>query len=217
MLPVRTCTIGVPMTASNDSTQDTGGRPSPELGDLVARHRDRLRRMVRLRLDPRLNGRVDASDVIQDAYVEATRRYTSRDQQISEFVWLRFLTGQKLAQLHRYHLGAQARNAGREVSINGHGSPEASSAELAAQLVGRFSSPSHAANRAELRQRLQQLLNEMDETDREILALRHFEQLDNSEAAEVLGIEKQAAYKRYIRAVRRLKKVLQSDQEEPHS
>ncbi len=188
------------------------------LGELFARHRERLRRMVQLRLDRRLNGRVDASDVIQDAYVEATRRHAEYQSkpEVSPFVWLRFLTSQKLAQLHRFHLGAQGRDAGREVSIDGGGRLEASSAALAAKLVGRFSSPSNAANRAELRQQLQEVLNAMNESDREILALRHFEQLDNAEAAQVLGVEPQAAYKRYVRAIRRLKSAL-IDLEQPDS
>lgn len=189
-----------------------------DLGELFAQHRERLRRMVQLRLDRRLNGRVDASDVIQDAYVDATQRFAEYQSkpEVSPFVWLRFLTSQKLAQLHRFHLGVQGRDAGREVSIDGGGRLEASSAALAAKLVGRFSSPSNAANRAELRQQLQDALNAMDEFDREVLALRHFEQLDNAEAAQVLGIENQAAYKRYVRAIRRLKDAMENP-EQPKS
>lgn len=169
--------------------------------------------MVQLRLDRRLNGRVDASDVIQDAYLEAARRFSEyeRQQEVSPFVWLRFLTSQKLAQAHRFHLGTHARDAGREVSIDAGAGPEASSAALAAQLMGRFSTPSQVVNRKEQRQRIQQALNDMETVDREILALRHFEHLDNAESAEVLGIEKQAAYKRYIRAIRRLKDVLDTE------
>ncbi len=181
--------------------------PQAGLGELFAQHRERLRRMVQLRLDRRLNGRVDASDVIQEAYIDATQRFSDyqANPEVSPFVWLRFLTTQKLAQLHRFHLGTQARDAGREVSIYAGGRLEASSAALAAKLAGRFSSPSNAANRAELRQQIQDALNSMEEFDREILALRHFEQLDNNETAQVLDIETQTAYKRYVRAIRRLK------------
>lgn len=198
------------MTTEFHSSPDSDTH-SADLGDLFVEHRDRLRRMVRLRLDRRLNGRVDASDVIQEAYLDAAKRFSEfeKKREVSPFVWLRFLTSQKLAQVHRYHLGTCARDAGREVSIDVGAGPEASSAALAAQLVGRFSSPSHAVNRAEQRQRIQDSLNRMECVDREILALRHFEQLDNAEAAEVLGIEKQAAYKRYVRAIRRLKDYLQ--------
>ena len=178
-----------------------------DLGDLLARRRERLRRMIYLRLDRRLNGRDDASDVIQYAYIDATRRFADYQAKpdVSPFVWLRFLATQKLAQLHRHHLGVLGRDAGRDVSIDVAAAPEASSAALAAQLVGRFSSPSNAANRAEQRQHIQEVLNSMEPIDREVLALRHFEQLDNAETAEVLGIEKQAAYRRYVRAIRRLK------------
>lgn len=195
---------------NNQSNESDSIQTRAALGELFANHRERLRRMIMLRLDRRLNGRVDASDVIQDAYVEATRRFDeySANPEVSPFVWLRFLTVQKLSQLHRYHLGTHARDAGREVSIDGGARPEASSAALASQLVGRFSSPSNAANRAEIRQQIQDALNKMDEFDREILAMRHFEQLDNAETAEVLEIGTQTSYKRYVRAIRRLRNLL---------
>lgn len=185
-----------------------------ELTDLLTNHRTQLRRMVSLRMDQRLNGRVDPSDVIQDAFLEASERYPEYQQQpdVSPFVWLRFLTAQKLAQIHRFHLGTQARNADREVSITGGPWVEASSAVLAAQLAGRFSSPSNAVRRAEQKQVIQDVLNAMEEHDREILALRHFEQLDNQQTAEVLGIRPEAAYKRYIRAIRRLRNRLREDE-----
>jgi RNA polymerase sigma-70 factor (ECF subfamily) len=125
------------------------------------------------------------------------------------FLWLRFLTGQKLLQLHRRHLGVQARNAGREVSCSRWSAPEASSATLAAWLVGRLSSPSHAAARAELCSQLHTALDQIEPLDREILVLRHFEQLTNAEVAHVLGIQESAASKRYVRALERLKGVLQ--------
>ena len=193
-----------------DSAEPDSVFQAADLGELLATHRERLRRMICLRLDRRLNGRVDASDVIQDAYIDATRRFDEyqANPEVSPFVWLRFLACQKLAQLHRHHLGVQGRDARRDVSIDVAVPPEASSAALAAQLVGRFSSPSSAANRAEQRQRIQTALNSMEPIDREIIALRHFEQLDNPETAEVLGIEKQAAYRRYIRAIRRLRDLL---------
>ena len=126
------------------------------------------------------------------------------------FLWLRFLTGQKLVQLHRRHLGVQARDAAREISLHRGPFPEATSAALAAQLVGRFSSPSEAAMRAEARLKLEQTLNQMDRIDREVLVLRHFEQLSNAETAQSLGIEEAAASKRYVRALKRLKEHLGS-------
>jgi RNA polymerase sigma-70 factor (ECF subfamily) len=182
------------------------------LGELLQRHRDRLHRMVRLRIDRRLFRRIDASDVIQEACLEASERFEDYlgDPRMPFFLWLRFLTGQRLLMLHRKHLGVQARDAGREVALY-HGScPDATSAVLAAQLVGRRTSPSQAAARAEVRLRVEEALNVMDPIDREILALRHFEQLTNVEAAQVLEIDESAASKRYVRALKRMKDTISS-------
>ena len=181
-------------------------------GELLARHRDRLRRMVALRLDRRLQGRVDASDVIQDAMLEASRRLAEYRQNptMPFFLWLRYITGQRLLEQHRRHLGAQGRDAGREISLYRGAMPETTTAALAAQLLGRHTSPSQAAQRAERKIRLQESLNSLDPLDREILALRHFEHLSNGEAAEVLGLDKSAASKRYARALIRLKDILAS-------
>jgi RNA polymerase sigma-70 factor, ECF subfamily len=180
------------------------------LNELFARHRDRLRRMVQMRLDRRLQGRVDASDVIQDAYLEASRRLDDylREPDMPLFLWLRFLVGERLLILHRQHLGAQMRDARREVSLYRAALPEASSAALAAQLLGKLTSPSEAAVRAERLLRLQEAVNRLDPLDREVLSLRHFEQLSRAETAQMLGIEESAAAKRYIRALKRLKDTL---------
>jgi RNA polymerase sigma-70 factor (ECF subfamily) len=181
-------------------------------GALLERHRKRLLRMVALRLDRRLYGRLDASDVIQEAYLEASARMPEylHQRPMPFFLWLRFLTGQKVLELHRHHLGAQARDAGREVSLYCGALPQASSAALAAQLLGHDTGPSEAAVRAERKVRLQEALNSMDPLDREVLALRHFEQLNNAEAALVLGLRESAASKRYTRALRKLKEILTS-------
>jgi RNA polymerase sigma-70 factor, ECF subfamily len=177
---------------------------------LLDRYRDRLRRMVALRLDRRLQGRVDASDVIQEASLEAVRRLPEylNNPKMPFYLWLRFLTGQRLIEQHRIHLGAKARDVLRELALYQGALPQTSSAALAAQLLGRLTSPSEAAIRAERRTRMQEALNSMDPTDREVLALRHYEQLSNSEVASVLGLEKSAASKRYARAVVRLKEIL---------
>src|SRR5262249_61167484 len=118
------------------------------------------------------------------------------------------LTGLRLVELHRHHLGAQMRDAGQEVSLCRGALPAASSAALAQQLLAGLTSPTQAAVREEMRLRLQEALNSMDPIDREVVVLRHFEELSNVEAAEVLGIEPPAASKRYIRALRRLKAIL---------
>jgi RNA polymerase sigma-70 factor, ECF subfamily len=182
------------------------------MAELFGRHRERLRRMVRLRLDRRLQGRVDPSDVLQEAYLDVSRRAAeyAANPVMPLYLWLRFLTGQKLLALHRHHLGAQMRDAGCEVSLHRGAIPQASSASLAAQLLGRLTSPTQAAIRAEMQLRLQEILNTLDPIDREVLVLRHFEELSNNETAEVLGIQKSAASNRYVRALKRLKDILSS-------
>ncbi len=180
--------------------------------ELMKRYRSRLRRMVSFRLDPRLQGRVDPSDVVQDVCLEAWQHLGSFVKQPNTpfFVWLRAVAGHKLADLHRYHLGAQVRDARREVSLYQGSLPGATSAALAARLLGHLTRPSEAAVRAERKVQLQTALNAMDPIDREVLALRHFEQLTVSEAAAVLGIKEKAAGMRYVRALRRLKEILTS-------
>jgi RNA polymerase sigma-70 factor (ECF subfamily) len=179
-------------------------------GALLTRHADRLRRMVAFRLDQRLQGRIDPSDVIQDAYLEASKHLADylRDPQLPFFLWLRGIAGNKLRELHRHHLGAQMRDAGREVSLYRGTMPETTSAALAARLLGHMTGPSEAAVRAEVKVRLQEALNSMDPLDREVLALRHFEQLSPAETAQVLAIKEKAAGMRYVRALRRLKDIL---------
>jgi RNA polymerase sigma-70 factor, ECF subfamily len=180
------------------------------LNEIFTRHRDRLCRMVEMRLDRRLQGRLDASDVVQDAYVQVTRRLDEylRDPKLPLFLWLRLVVGERLTTLHRHHLGTHLRDAGREVSLYREALPAASSAALAAQLLGKHTSPTEAAVRAERMLRLQEALNALDPLDREILSLRHFEELTRAEAAQVLGIEEAAAAKRYVRALKRLKQTL---------
>jgi RNA polymerase sigma-70 factor (ECF subfamily) len=177
---------------------------------LFAHYRDRLRRMVRLRLDRRLYGRLDPSDVLQEAYLDFARRFPeyAAEPALPFYLWLRSLTGQKLIDLHRQHLGAKMRDAGQEVSLYRGALPQASSLSLANQLLGRLTSPSRAAIRAETQIRVQEALNSLDPMDREVLVLRHFEMLSNDETARVLEISKKAASKRYIRALERLQDLL---------
>jgi RNA polymerase sigma-70 factor (ECF subfamily) len=176
----------------------------------MEQYRDHLRRMVSLRMDPRLQGRVDPSDVIQEGYLDAALRLEeyARDPAVPFVIWLRFLIGQRILKEHRRHLGVKVRDVGREVSLDRGSMPEANTVVLAARLLGDLSSPSELASRAERKIRLQRALEAMDPIDREILVLRHFEQMNNGEAALVLGLDKSAASKRYIRAVVRLKRIL---------
>ena len=177
------------------------------LTELFSRYRKRLKQMVRLRLNRRLQGRIDDSDVLQEAFLEAARRLPEylADRPLPFFLWLRHLTGEKLIDAHRRHLGARMRDAAQEVSLHRGPMPAASSASLAAQLLGRLTSPSQAAAKAETRLRVQEALNRMEPLDREVLALRHFEQLSNAEVAETLGLNESTASSRYLRALKRLK------------
>ena len=183
------------------------GGDQAALAELFATHRDKLRRMVQLRLDHRLAGRVSASDVLQEAYIDAVKRiehYFAKPDQ-SFFGWLRLVVGQRLADVHREHL-AQKRDAGQEVPIN-RGAPGAADS---ACLLGGGTSPSNAAARTESFGALEEALNQMDPLDREVLALRHFEELSNAETAALLGIQPAAASKRYVRALARLKQILET-------
>lgn len=177
------------------------------LAELFLQHRDRLWRLVTFRMDPRLHGRVDADDVLQEAWLSAVQRidHFLVDASRSIFVWFRLITSQTLVDIHRRHLGTQKRNAGNEFSIDRGWSSSSTSSSLSFHLLDHLTTPSEAALREELSQKLNEALADMKEMDREVLALRHFEQLTNREAAQVLGISEQAASDRYIRALARLR------------
>jgi RNA polymerase sigma-70 factor, ECF subfamily len=180
------------------------------LAELFEQHQGRLEQMVRLRMDQRLQGRLDPADVLQEVYLDLARRLPeyAAAPTLPFYLWLRLLTGQKLVDLHRQHLGAKMRNAGLEVSLHHGELPRASSESLAVQLLSRLTSPSRAAIRAETQLRVQQALNDMDPMDREVLVLRHFEMLSNEETARVLDIKSSAASNRHLRALKRLKEIL---------
>ncbi len=197
-------------TTTDDLLRRAKAGDAAALGLLFAHYRDRLRKMVRLRLDRRLARRLDASDVLQEAFLDVSRRFPeyAAAPAVPFYVWLRALTGQRLIDVHRQHLGAKMRDAGQEVSLYRGALPQASSASLAQQLLAGFTTPTQAAVRAEMQLQLQEALNSMDPIDREVVVLRHFEELSNIETAAVLGIEAAAASKRYLRAIRRLKAIL---------
>jgi RNA polymerase sigma-70 factor (ECF subfamily) len=178
---------------------------------LFSRYRDRLKRMVHLRLSRRLSGRVDDSDIVQEAFLEISKKLPEYVQapELPLFLWMRHITGLKLTEVHRRHLGSQLRDADREVSLHRGGLPEADSVSLAAQLLGKLTTPSQAAIKAEQRIYVQEALNGMDPIDREVLALKHFEQLSTSEIARVLGMSKAGAGSRYLRAIKRLRDILE--------
>ncbi|HMF19929.1 MAG TPA: sigma-70 family RNA polymerase sigma factor [Gemmataceae bacterium] len=193
-----------------DLLQRAQGGDVRAMDEIFSRYRDRLKRMVELRLDRRLLARIDASDVIQDSYLQVAQRLEEylKDPKLPLFLWLRLVVGERLTTLHRHHLGTHMRDAGLEVSLYRGALPAASSAALAAQLLGQHTSPTEAAVRAERLLRIQEALNSLEPIDREVLSLRHFEQLNRAETAQALGIKESAAGKRYIRALKRLKGVL---------
>ncbi len=161
---------------------ECASRGDKEALNLVFEHyRERLRRMVALRLDPRLQGRIDPSDVIQEGYIEATRRLEEfgRDPSAPFYLWLRFLVGQQVLAQHRRHLGRQARAVGREVSLTAKRCLRPTPPSLTVQLLGKLTTPSDALMRVERKLRLQEALNAMDPIDREILILRHYEEMSN--------------------------------------
>jgi RNA polymerase sigma-70 factor (ECF subfamily) len=180
------------------------------LGELFDRYRDRLRRMVELRIDPELRTRLDASDVLQEAHLELAGDLDAyrADLKLPPLLWMRLHVGRRLTALHRKYLGTHPRDAGLKISLHREALPQASSAALASMLLGRHTWPNQAARRAERLLRVQEALNTLDPIDRELLALRHFEQLSRAESAQVLEISPEAAAKRYFRALKRLKAVL---------
>ncbi|MEM9412010.1 MAG: sigma-70 family RNA polymerase sigma factor [Planctomycetota bacterium] len=179
------------------------------IAELFAQHRQRLKTIIEIRMDPRLAGRVDPSDVLQETYIDVNNLiHEFRDGDLPFFLWLRLKVGHRLSYLHRYHLATQKRTAFREISLVTGPMPAASSISLASQLMGRITTASNAAIRAETRLRLQEALNKMSEIDREVLVLRHFEDLTNIETAQVLKISQTAASNRYIRALKKLKDVM---------
>jgi RNA polymerase sigma-70 factor, ECF subfamily len=196
----------------DDQTQLTRLRSGGDqaLADVLAEHASRLRQIVELRVDPRLSGRVDAADVLQEAFLEARKRLQRYldEPGVPVFVWIRGVVLDTLIDFHRRHLGAQMRDAGRDVSLLRAASPQASSVALAAYLAGSLTSPSRAAIREETVGQIERALAEMDEIDREVLILRHFEQLTNDEVAAAVGVKKAAASRRYIRALTRFRAAL---------
>jgi RNA polymerase sigma-70 factor, ECF subfamily len=199
----------------NERLQE-GGQDA--LAEAFMDHRDRLRRMVDLRMDRRVAGRIDPSDILQEAYLDASRQFEQylANPPMSLFLWLRFLTSQRLMATHRHHLGAKKRDAKQEVVLYGRVGPEADSLSLTCGLLGPVTSPSMAAMRGEMQVRLLEMIEGLDPFDREILALRHYEELTNQEAAEELSIAPAAASKRYIRALERLKAALKTVPEFGH-
>lgn len=198
-----------------DGLQHTGelvllrSRGDEAVAELFDRYRQKLLRMITIRLDGRIVGKVDGEDILQDAFVESARRiqdYLDRPS-VPFFVWLRQIAGQVLIDTHRRYLGTKMRDVRQEVTLHrvGHST---SSAFLVAQLADSLTTPSQFAVREEMIAELKAVLEKLDQIDREVLVLRHLEELSNNEVAEILGIDKYAASKRYLRALERLRRAM---------
>lgn len=188
--------------------QAAGGDPSAAQL-LLRRHRDRLRRMVDLRMDPRLRARIDPSDVVQEALADAWQKLPGylEEQPIRFYPWLRQIAWNRLVDLYRHHIVARKRSvdaeAPRSLSI-----PKSSTIHLVEQLAGSLPSPSRHLLRLELRQRVSAALDALSEGDRETILLRHLERLSMAEVGAVLGITEGSARNRHLRAIRRLRALL---------
>jgi RNA polymerase sigma-70 factor (ECF subfamily) len=182
-------------------------------GRLLARHRERLRRMVACRLDRRLAARVDPSDVVQDVLAEADRKLDRylRERPLPFYPWLRELAAERLIALHRRHVRTAKRSVRRE-EPDRLALPDESLVELVARMVTSATSPSQHLLRQEQRQRVRQALARLPERDREVLVLRHLEQLSVADTAEVLGISAGAVKTRHVRALDRLRAFLTEDE-----
>jgi RNA polymerase sigma-70 factor (ECF subfamily) len=201
------------MTPSDADTeqllQRAAGGSAAACGDLLERHRGRLERMVALRMDRRLAARLDAADVVQDALAEAVQRLPEylRQRPLPFYPWLRQLAWDRLAELHRRHVGARKRSVTREECWQPE-LPDESAAQLADRLVGLTTSPSARLERAEECERVRVALTRLPGPDREVLVLRHLEQLPLAEIAAVLGVTENTAGRRHLRALERLRTLL---------
>jgi RNA polymerase sigma-70 factor, ECF subfamily len=186
--------------------------PQAILSRLFDEYRDRLKRMVQYRLDPMLARRMDIDDVVQEAYLAAVTRakHLAEHGPKKTFVWLRWIVDQTLVDIHRRHLGAKMRDVFREQSIDRAALEQSTCMSLVACLAAQMTSPSGAAMRNERAEGLRAAIASMDSVDREVLMLRHFEELSNQQVAEILDIQETAASNRYVRALRRLKEILDS-------
>ncbi len=201
------------MWPDSETTQrlllQAGEGESRAVNDLIERHREALLRMVAARMDRGMAQRVDASDIVQETLIEAHRRLSDyiKKGPMPFHLWLRQIAKDRLIDAHRRHR-AQRRDVGREQPLAVAGRADQSSLDLAAQLCDMELTPAAHALRKELEGRFWSALDTLDESDREIVLLRHQEQLGNGEVAELLGLSPAAAGMRYLRALRRLRTAL---------
>jgi RNA polymerase sigma-70 factor (ECF subfamily) len=178
---------------------------------LMDRHRNSIRQMVRMRLDKRIQNRIDVSDVVQDVLVEANRRLQTYliDPAMPFHLWLRQIAKDRIIDAHRRHRVSARRSVDREQSMAAPRGYDQSSVELAALLGDPELTPAAAVIQAEMARRVEEAITELDEKDCEIIVMRHYEHLSNQEIGQVLNLSEPAASMRYLRAIRRLKQILQ--------
>ena len=197
-------------TVTQELLVEAGRGEGAAVNKLLERHRAALRKLIQLRLDRQVARRVDASDIVQDVLLEANGRLREYldDPQMPFHLWLRHLAKDRIIDMHRRHRGAQRRSLDRERSLASPQFGDQSSFDLASQLVGSELTPAAAAIRQELQARFLVAIEQLDDDDREIVLMRHFEQLGNSEAATALGMTPAAAGMRHLRALRKLRAIL---------
>lgn len=204
----------MPLWPNSDETlqllNNAGGGDAGAVNQLLERHRNSLRRAVHLRLDRALARRVDASDIVQDVLVEANTRLADylRDPRLPFHLWLRQLAKDRIIDMHRRHRGAQRRSVDREQGMSVPGARGQSSINLAGLLPDAELTPAAAALRRELEERFLLALEQLEEDDREIILMRHVEQLGNTEVAQALDLSPAAAGMRHLRALRKLRAIL---------
>lgn len=205
----RLCVVANPESDETRLLERAATGDQAILKELLDAHEERLSRMIAFRIDSRISGRVDVSDVIQEVRIEVWRHLRAylQGQPVPFYLWLRGVAANKLREIHRRHLGTQMRDARREVPLDNYFQGP-SSAAIVAQLIDTISSISGVLIRDEVKAKLRAAVEGLEPLDREILALRHFEQLTPAEAADVLKVSHKAAGMRYLRALKRLKEAL---------
>lgn len=198
---------------TQDLLKDVGNGDQSAVNRLLDRHREAVRRMVQMRLDHAVARRVDASDVVQDVMLEASQRLSDyiRSPSMPFHLWLRQLAKDRMIDMHRRHRGAQRRSVDREQNMSSFASDDQSAADLTALLRDAELTPAASALRKEMEERFVLALDKLEESEREIVIMRHFEHLGNGEVAEALGLSAPAAGMRYLRAIRRLRELLGTD------
>jgi len=183
---------------------------SQAVNTLIERHREAVRRLVRMRMDQAIAQRVDASDVVQDVMFEASRRLEDyiKNPVMPFHLWLRQLAKDRIIDMHRRHRAAQRRSVDREQPIASIGDDDRSTADLAQLLQDAELTPAAASVRREMEQHFLEAVNQLDDSDREIIMMRHFEHFTSAEAAQALDLSSAAAGMRYLRAIRRLREML---------